>query len=71
MSTHRFHLMTDEQLADHIKRLEYLAGTSEDTDEYAALLGKTDAARTELANRKHGGEVIRVVDVRTFDETGF
>lgn len=53
MDISRFNYMTDEMLEAHIKRLESLANTSEETDEYARLQHKLDEARTALALRKN------------------
>lgn len=48
----KFAHMTDAQLRAHIARLEYLAGTSEETDEYTALEARAMAAREALAARQ-------------------
>ncbi len=43
---------TDEQLAQRITRLEYLANTADDTGEYVLLLAKVQAAEKEMARRQ-------------------
>ena len=51
MTNENLQQFTTKQLREREARIELLADTSEDTDEYCALLGKLMRIRTEIQRR--------------------
>ena len=51
-----FAYLTDETLERRIERLQQLADSSDELEQYVLLMGKQEEAATELARRRTGGQ---------------